>query len=286
MDAEILEVGLCDHRADGVRHAADTQLEARTVRNFLNNQLRYRFIDRARRAAAAHFRHRSIVLDDHIDLGNVDCFLAQAEAARHILVDLDDNDVGSLADRLQVGRLRTEAEPALRVHRRDLNHGNVDAADVLAVPARQLGVAQRGVEAEALHARLALDARHMPRVPGQMIGCVRNIENRRTAHEHAAAEINVLQLAHACGERLVERVRGAGAPAVVHPVAALDDLDRLFGRRQLALIQCCEIHRDNLLIRSVHGVRPRPALLVYSLTIAYIILYLSVSVKHSRAICP
>ena len=126
----------------------------------------------------------------------------------------------------------------------------------------------------------------MPRVPGQMIGCVRNIENRRTAHEHAAAEIDVLQLAHACGERLVERVRGAGAPAVVHPVAALDDLDRLFGRRQLALIQCCEIHRDNLLIRSVHGVRPRPALLVYSLTIAYIILYLSVSVKHSRAICP
>ena len=242
MDAEILEVGLCDHCADGVRHAADAQLEARTVRDLLNDQLCNRLIDCGRCSAAAHLRHGLIILDDHIDLGNMDRFLIQTEAARHILVDLDDNNIGSLADCLEVGRLRTEAEPALRVHRSDLDHGNIDAADVLAVPARQLGVAQRGIEAEALRAGLALDARHMPRVPGQLVCNIRHIENRRPAHQHAAAEIYVLQLVHACGERLVECVRRAGAPAVIDPVSALDDLDGLLGRRQLAFIKCCEIH--------------------------------------------
>lgn len=93
VDAEILEVGLCDHRADGVRHTADTQLEARTVRDLLNDQLCDRLIDCGRCSAAAHLRHGLIILDDHIDLGNMDRFLIQAEAARHILVDLDDNNI-------------------------------------------------------------------------------------------------------------------------------------------------------------------------------------------------
>ena len=172
--------------------------------------------------------------------------LKAAKAARHILVDLNDDNIGYIADGFQVRSLRTEAEPAVCVHRRHLNHGYIDMTDVLAVPARHLGVAQCAVKAEALHACLALNAGHVPRVPGDLVGCIRNIEYRRSAHEYAAAEVYILQLAHAGSKCLVQCNRRTRTPTVVYPVTRFNNLNGFIRRCQLLLIQCSIIHADSL----------------------------------------
>ena len=246
MNAEVLQVRLRDHRTYGIRHAADAQLQAGAVRDFLHDQLCNRLINLGRLAACAHLRHFGVALNDHIHLRNVDGILKAAEAARHILVDLNDDNVGHIADGFQVRSLRAEAEPAMCVHRRHLNHGYIDMTDVLAVPARHLGVAQCAVKAEALHACLALNAGHVPRVPGDLVGCIRNIEYRRSAHEYAAAEVYILQLAHAGSKCLVQCNRRTRTPAVVYPVTRFNNLNGFIRRCQLLLIQCSIIHADSL----------------------------------------
>ena len=246
MNAEVLQVRLRDHRAYGIRHAADAQLQARAVRDFLHDQLCNRLINLGRLAACAHLRHFGVALNDHIHLRNVNAVLKAAKAARHILVDLNDDNIGYIADGFQVRSLRTEAEPAVCVHRRHLNHGYIDMTDVLAVPARHLGVAQCAVKAEALHACLALNAGHVPRVPGDLVGCIRNIEYRRSAHEYAAAEVYILQLAHAGSKCLVQCNRRTRTPAVVYPVTRFNNLNGFIRRCQLLLIQCSIIHADSL----------------------------------------
>ena len=68
MNAEILEVGVRDHRADRVGHPADTELKAGAVGNLLDDQPGHGLVN-GRRRSRAHLGHRGIVpLHDHIDL--------------------------------------------------------------------------------------------------------------------------------------------------------------------------------------------------------------------------
>ena len=76
----------------------------------------------------------------------------------------------------------------------------------------------------------------------QVLTGVLGLANLGHPHRHAAADLDVLELILACGQSLVERVGMVGAPAVVDPVAALDDLDGFRGRGQLLLIKRCVIH--------------------------------------------
>ena len=114
MYAEILQVGFRNHGTDRIRHAADAQLQAGAIRDLLHDQLGHRAVNVGRRTAGAQLRDRRVLtLDDHIYLGDVDRFLKAAQAARHVLIDLDDDNVGHVAHCLQVGRVRAEAEVAV-----------------------------------------------------------------------------------------------------------------------------------------------------------------------------
>ena len=244
VNGEVLEVGLRDHRADGVRHTADAELQAGTVRDLRHDEVRHRGVDLGRRAARAELRHgRVLALNDHIDVGNVDLAAVQAVDPRQILVDLDDDRLGVIEHIRQMRAGQRIAEVAVLVHRRDLDHRHVHLGVAVAIEARQLAVAHGREIAHSLGDDLAVDAAAMPGMPGEVLAGVLRLADLGHPHRHAAADLDVAQLALTGGKRLVERVGMVRAPAVIDPVAALDGLDRLGGGGQLLLIEFLNVHR-------------------------------------------
>ena len=242
--AEILEIGLCNEGADGVGHTADAELQAGPVRDLLNNQTRNSLVDLRSRSAAAHLGDRRILaLYDTRHLRDVDPVLRAAKAARHIGVDLDINLRRTLAHGAHVGSAGTEVEEAVLVHRSHLEIGDVDRADVLTVIAGQFRIADRSIESQAGIDGMALNAGHVPGIPGKMLLRLRHLEDLRRAHQNTAAEIDVLQFSDAGGKRLIDCLRRGNTPAVVHPIARFDNRRSFRGRNQLVLIFLCKTHR-------------------------------------------
>ena len=241
--AQVLQVALGDHLADGVGHGADAQLQAGAVADLRHHQIGHRQIHLAGSSAAAQLVQGGVLtLHDHIHVINVDAVVKAAQANGHVLVDLHDDGLGALAHRLQMGAAGAEVEPAVLIHGSYLEHGHIQRLDAVAVISRQLGIPQGDVIGEALADGLALDAAHVPGVPGEMVRRVRHIENGGPVGQDAAPDLHVCQLVHPAGQRLVQRIRGTDAPAVVHPVAGLDGLDRLVRRRQLLFVHFLVAH--------------------------------------------
>ena len=166
----------------------------------------------------------------------MNAFFKAAQTARHVLVDFYDDLFAGFANGSQMRSVRTKVEIAVLVHRCDLNHNNIRRANALSIPTRQLGIAQRGIERDAVVNHVALNAAHVPRVPREMLVCVRNLCDGKRLHQDAAADVDVYQLVCTSGQCLVQFNRRAGAPAVIYPVAALDDLCCLCGSCQFTVI--------------------------------------------------
>ena len=244
MNGEVLEVGLRDHRADGVRHTADAELQAGTVRDLRHDEVRHRGVDLGRRAAHAELSHgRVLALNDHIDVGNVDLAAVQAIDPRQILVDLDDDRLGVIEHIRQMRAGQRIAEVAVLIQRRDLDHRHIHLGVAVAIEARQLAVAHGREIAHSLGDDLAVDAAAMPGMPCKVLAGVLRLADLGHPHRHAAADLDIAQLALTGGKRLVKRVGMVRAPAVIDPVAALDGLDRLGGGGQLLLIEFLNVHR-------------------------------------------
>ena len=82
----------------------------------------------------------------------------------------------------------------------------------------------------------------MPAVPGHVGSGVVDLEDLRHPHQDAAAEIDVLQFGQALGKGGVHGHGGVDAPAVIHPVAALDQRSSLLGSHLFLGIHFHEIH--------------------------------------------
>ena len=243
--AQILQVALGDHLADGVGHRADAQLQAGTVTDLRHHQFGHRHVHLTGGSAAAQLiQSRGLSLHDHVHVVDVDAVLKPAQAHGHVLVDLHDDGLCALAHSLQVGAAGTEIEPAVLVHGGHLEHGHVQALDAVAVIPRQLRIPQGDVIGEALAHGLALDAAHVPGVPAEMLRRIGHIENGGLVGQDTAPDLHVGQLAHPPGQRLIQGIRRADAPAVIHPVAGLDGLDRLVGRCQLLFVHFLVAHVD------------------------------------------
>ena len=237
MYAQILQIGLGDHLADGIGHGADTQLQAGTVGNLRHHQLGHGHIHIGGLTAAAQLVHdRVVAFHDHIHVTDMDTVVKTAQADGDIFVDLHDDLLGHLAHSLQVRAAGAEVKPAVLVHGGHLEHGHIHGLDAVAVVAGQLGIPQGDVIRESLLDGLALHAAHMPGIPGKVLSCVGNIKNGGTVGQNAAADIDVLQALHPLGQRLVQRHRGADAPTVVQPHAGVHTFDGLLCRGQLLLV--------------------------------------------------
>ena len=245
VNAEVFEVGLCNQGADCVGHTADAELETSAVGDFFHDELCNRLIDCSCSTAAAQNPDGGFVFYDVIDLGNVDTLFKTAQAARHIGVDLDDDNLCALAHSSHVGSVGAKAEIAVLVHRGDLEHGDIDGFAVFTNPAGQFGVAQRTIEGIAVGNHLALDARHMPGVPGQALIGFGSLKGFQRAQQDTAANVHVMQFGHTLCKCVVKDVRGTGAPAKIHPIAGLYDLNGLFRSCFFALIFLFKRHRKS-----------------------------------------
>ena len=236
MHAQILQIRLAEHGAHGVGHTADAQLETGAVGDLLHDELRHRPIH-LRGCAGGQDAHGVVApLHHHIHLADVDAVVEAAQTAGHILVDLYDDHLGHLTHCLQVGRGQAEIEVAVLIHGCDLEHGHIRRRDMVVVVAGQLGIAHRLVEARAAGDMVALHAAHVVGVIDNMMHRVLNVKDRRLPQADAASDLHILQLRCAASQRLVQHAGVDGTKSVVHPVAGLDDLDRLIRGGQLLTI--------------------------------------------------
>ena len=102
------------------------------------------------------------------------------------IVALHDDLPGLLTDGTQMGSAGAEVEVAVLVHRCHLEDSDVQRVGTLAVVAGQLRIADGGVEREALCDGFALNAAHVPAVPGHVGSGVVDLENLRHPHQDAA----------------------------------------------------------------------------------------------------
>ena len=97
MNGQVLEVRLCDHRADGVGHAADAELEARAIRDLRHDKVGDRGVDLGGGAARAELRNgRILPFHNHVDVLDVDLAAGEAVDPGKVLVDLDDDSLGGI----------------------------------------------------------------------------------------------------------------------------------------------------------------------------------------------
>ena len=117
MYAQIPQVGLGDHHAHGIGHAADAKLEAGAVGNGGHDQLRHGLVHLRGRAAGAQLGHRGIVpLYDLVHVHDVDLAARQAVHPGHVLVDLHDDMLGNGQHVGQMGGGQAVIKVAVLVH--------------------------------------------------------------------------------------------------------------------------------------------------------------------------
>ena len=243
MDAQILQITLGDHLADGIGHTADAQLQAGAVRDLFHDQFRDGLVDlRGRCRGRESVDGRIVRLNDHIYLIDVDIGIGAAQTYRHIFIDFYDDLLCFLNGRLRVAGAEAQIKVSESVHGSDLHDRYIQRILTLPVVAGQLRIFQRAVESEALGDRLTLHAAHMPAVPCHMICRVLNLEDFRNMHKDAAAEIDIFQLGQTLCQFTVYSHTGRSGPAVVYPVSALYDSRRLCRCDQLLLIFLRIIH--------------------------------------------
>ena len=244
MNAQVLQVGLGDDSADGVRHTADAQLQASVVGDEGHDQVGHCQFVRSGFAAGGELCHgRIVAFHDLGDLRDMDASVIAAQAARHILIDFDDDLFCAVADLDQVGSVGAKVEVTVFIHGCALCEEYAVRIGGLTAVLGHFRVTDGSIEAEAAVDHLTFDAGHMPAVPGEVILCVLHVEHFGLPHQDAAPELHVMQGLQVLCHSVVAGLGGVAHPAPCDPVAIMDALDGFFGGRQLALIQCFVIHK-------------------------------------------
>ena len=243
MHAQVLQIALGDQAADGIGHAADAQLQAGTVGDLRNDQVGNLQVHFGGSTGSGHLADgRVVAFHDAGHLRNVHAVLHAAQAAGHVLIDLHDDLFGLFAHGTQMGSAGAEVEVTVLIHGGHLEHGHIDGVRALTVVAGQLGITDGGIEGEALRNGLALNAAHMPAVPGHVGSRVVDLEDLRHPHQNAAPEVDSFQLRQAFCQLGVHGHRGVHSPAVIHPVAAFDQSGSLRSSHKLLCVQFLAIH--------------------------------------------
>ena len=241
--AQILQVALRDQVADGVGHTADAQLQAGTVGDLRDDEVCHLQIDLGGGTGSGHLADgRVAALHNTGNLGDVHPVLGAAQAFGHVPIDLNDDLFGLIADGTQVGSTGAKVKIAVLVHGGHLEHRHIHGVRAVAIVAGQFRVADGGVEGEALGNGLALNAAHVPAVPGHVGSGILDLEDGGHPHQDAAAEVDILQLGQTLCNGSVHCNGGVHSPAVIHPVAAFDQRGSLVSCHFLLRIQFRKIH--------------------------------------------
>ena len=116
-------------------------------------------------------------LYDHVHMVDVDTVLKPAEAAGLIPVDLRDHGFSPLTYGGKVGCVGTKVKVSVVAHGGRLDHNGIHGLYVFQVVTGQLGAADRRIVRHAQLGHLPLNARHMPGIPGKVMGSAGNLGN-------------------------------------------------------------------------------------------------------------
>ena len=196
------------------------------------------------------------LVDDVVDLADMDRALL-AEHHRRMLRDLDDDAARPLRGGVGIGRGHAEIEEAVLVHRRGLEHQDVDRVDEAAVPVRHLAEIHRDVVAAPGIVVLAVVAGEVPAEPLEVRAVRIAFQHLARPHAEAGADLHALELVLARRQRLVEAIRLHQAEAPIQPHAGFDQGGRL-RRRNLARLALLALKRHRMSSRNRrHSTRRR-----------------------------
>ena len=226
---EVLQVRVREQLADGVRHAADAELQDRARRDERDDVVRNLFV---LRCCVGDRKVRQMIvlpLHDVIDLRDVDRLVEAAVDLGQVLVDFQDDDVRGLEDALRDACRAGEVEVPVLVHGRHAGHRHVHRQEMLVV--LHEAAEDHGDEvAQAAVAQLPLIGGAVPAVVHEVLAQRVGLHGVERPEDEVGAELDVEQLVPAPGERLLEQGGEADVRHEVDPVAALYALDRLFRR--------------------------------------------------------
>ena len=229
--AEVADAAFQQQRADRIRHAADADLQAGAILDLGCDPARDGAVDLGRRRVRQLRGRLVVALDDVIDLADVNAVLL-AEDVRQAAGHLDDHHLRALDDRAVPEIGGAEIEVAALVHRTGLENDDVHRINEAAVIVRQLAEVERQVVAPAGVVLLPVVAREMQAEPEEVFAGGIGLQHRTRLQRQAGADLYVLELVLAGGERRVEHVRLAQRHAVVEPHAGPDEARCLLGRNR------------------------------------------------------
>ena len=243
VNAQILQIGLCNQRTDGIGHTADAKLKAGAVGDLLDDHLGHLAIHLRGRRTGAHSGNSGVLpFHHHVHVLDVDLRAGKAVDPGHILIDFHNDSLGPIQHIRQMRSGQGKAEVAVGVHRRYLKHGHIHLRVAVTVETGQLRIAHGAEKAHALADDLPIDAAAMPGVPCKVLTGVIRLADLRHPHGDAAPDLHIIKLVLPCSQSLIQCYGMVAAPAVIHPVAGLDHFHRFFGGGQLLLIQFLIIH--------------------------------------------
>ena len=187
------------------------------------------------------------MLDDRVQLRDVDPGVAVD--ARHLVVDLGDDDLGGLDRCLVRVDVGAEAHVAVPVGARDADHRHADVDELEQQPRHLVEVVRDVVCGARLHG-VAVEAVHEQRLPVDHVGEVRREDGLGGGpHREQAGHAQVAEPAGArtVRHRLNQRGRLAHGVALEHEGPVRDERDRLGGRAQLVAVRLDGVRHRSLL---------------------------------------
>ena len=180
MNTQITKIGFCDHGTYCIRHTTDTKLETSTIWNFFNDKFRNGLINRCCLACTHLCNRRIVTFYNMCYLRNMYTFIETAQTSRHVLVNLYNDNLCSLAHAGHMRSTWSEVKETMFIHWCHLEHRHMDRFDILCIITRQFRITNRCIKGKSLIHCLTFDSGHMPGIPAKMICRVLNIKNSRT----------------------------------------------------------------------------------------------------------
>ena len=218
MDAKIAPSGFQQQATHGVRHAADTHLQAGAILHFSRDLMRHGAVHVGGRGIDQNDMRRGSGVDHEIHFADMHAILD----AKHIGqrgVRLDNDDPGAFDDGAQPDLRGGEIEHAVLVHRAGLDDQDIGRIDKAAVIIRHLAELHRKMRAAALIGLAAIVGREKRAEPLEMLASRVRFQHSARPQAEAGTDFNVVQFGGVLGQGSIEGVGLCLRESVVQPHA-------------------------------------------------------------------
>ena len=242
MHAQILQVRVRDEGAQGVGHTADADLQGDAVPQVGEDVAGDLAVDLGGSGCRSGGQVVMLAFNDDIHFRDVHVAVVCVVGVGHVLVDFKDDGVRCPQHFHLAAVGQAEAEEAVLVHGGDSDHSHVDGCVALGVVQAVVTEEHGGIVSQTLVAVFAVQTGAVPCVEGEGLLFGVLFHHLDGAHGDGVADLDILQLLLTGSQCGVQQEGEGTGLAVVHPIAVLDDLDRLFRGAEFGFVFFIDIH--------------------------------------------